>query len=71
MLYGLMHICPIKELPGLFAKVHPFFSMSLLSKLLNLKKVINLSRIICSTSVYVSITLMGERAIRFSQLLVV
>ncbi len=67
-LYGSMYICPKKELPGLFAKVHPFFSMSLLSKLLkesrevNLMEVINLSRMIC-TAVYVSIKLMGKLAI--------
>ncbi len=47
LLYGFMYICPKKELSVLFAKVHPFFSMSLLSELLiesreiNLKEVIN------------------------------
>ncbi len=45
LLYGFMFICPKKELPGLFAKVHPYFSMSFMSKYggeMNLDKVINL-----------------------------
>ena len=45
LLYGFMYICPKKELPGLFAKVHPFFSMSLLSKILKDKRDINLKEV--------------------------
>ncbi len=45
LLYGFMYICPKKELPGLFAKVHPYFSMSFMSKYggeMNLNEVIYL-----------------------------
>ena len=45
LLYGFMYICPKKELPGLFAKVHPFFSMSLLSKSLKDNRVIDLKEV--------------------------
>ncbi len=50
LLYGFMYICPKKELPGLFAKVHPFFSMALLSKLLKDSRVINLPEVIKNIS---------------------
>ncbi len=45
LLYGLMYICPKKELPGLFAKVHPFFSMALLSKLVRDNRRTNLEEV--------------------------
>ncbi len=46
LLYGLIYICPKKELPGLFTKVHPFFSMSFLSKLLKDSKETNQNEVI-------------------------
>ena len=45
LLYGFMYICPKKELPGLFAKVHPFFSMALMSKLVKDNRRINLEEV--------------------------
>ncbi len=45
LLYGFMYICPKKELPGLFAKVHPYFSMALLSKLVRDNRRTNLEEV--------------------------
>ncbi len=46
LLYDFMYICPKKELPWLFSEVHPFFSMSLLSKLLKESREINHKEVI-------------------------
>ena len=45
LLCGFIYICPKKELPGLFSKVHPFFSMSFLSKLVKDRKNANLEEV--------------------------